>query len=96
MKLKKLPVADSGFARRGGGGVRCQPMSLGQKPVICQYFFPKLHEKERNWTERWAEHAPRTDTVFGGGGRGGGEKSHDLIAARLAGTNVCYVLSSGV
>ena len=39
---------------------------------------------------------PPAQIPSSGEGEGGGEKSHDLIAARLAGTNVCYVLSSGV
>ena len=31
---------------------RRQPVSLEQKPIIWQDFRRKLHENERNWTER--------------------------------------------
>ena len=29
-----------------------RPLSLGQKPNILQDFCQKLHENERNWTQR--------------------------------------------
>ena len=29
-----------------------QRLNLGQKPIIWQDFCRKLHENERNWTER--------------------------------------------
>ena len=40
-------MADPGFPRRRG-----QPLSLEQKPIILQDLYRKLHENERNWTER--------------------------------------------
>ena len=40
-------VVDPGFPRRGR-----QLMVLGHKPIIWQDFWQKLHENERNWTER--------------------------------------------
>ena len=44
-------VADQGFPKRGR-----QPLYLGQKPIIWQDFCRKLHENERNWTERSRNH----------------------------------------
>ena len=43
-------VVDPGFPRWRWGG-RCEPLSLGRKPIILQDFCQKLHENERNWTE---------------------------------------------
>ena len=44
-----------------GGSRICQPLNLGQKPIICQDFCRKLHENERNWTERGASLASPLD-----------------------------------
>ena len=43
-----MPVADPGFPEGGG----YQPQSLWQTPIIWQDYCQKLHENERNWTER--------------------------------------------
>ena len=29
-----------------------QPLSLGQKPIIWQYFYLKLQGNERNWIDK--------------------------------------------
>ena len=50
-------MANPGFPRPRGH----QPMSLGQKPIIWQDFCWKLHENERNWTEKGA----RTPSEWG-------------------------------
>ena len=34
---------------KGGGAI---PLNLGRKPIIWPDFHHKLHENERNWTER--------------------------------------------
>ena len=42
-------MTDPGFYSRRRGR---QPLILGQKPIIWQDVHRKLHENERNWTER--------------------------------------------
>ena len=39
----------------GGGG---QPLSVGRKHIIWQFFSRKLHENEKNWTERGTHPCP--------------------------------------
>ena len=46
----KSPIHDFPDGSGGGGGY--QPHSWGWKYIILQFFFQKLHENDRNWTER--------------------------------------------
>ena len=50
-----LVVADPGFPRRfGGGGGGRQLLGGGENILFGNVFCRKLHESERNWTEKGA------------------------------------------